>query len=341
VIRAMGYYRAGQTIMVDGEADAIFDAPQVREAQQVLARSHARAQADPAGAFVWTALFQPTKAELRVVREVFDLEWLQVEDAGNSHQRPKWDLEGDRGFLVLKTLTYREESHQVETGQVAVFYGPTYLVTVRHGTTRELRELRDRVARVPLVLDRGPVGLLHAVVDLMVDGYLAVSDRVQEQVERLEVEVFSPSRRDITEAIYLLKRENMEVRRSLSPLVPLATDLAHELRPELPEHMGSAFRDVGEHLLRVVDQTESIDSLLLALVAAANARTQLNQSADQRRMAAWAAIALIPTVVGAIYGMNFRVMPELDWQWGYPVVLGLTGLVMVTVYRRLKSAGWL
>jgi magnesium transporter len=337
----MGYYRAGETVAVDGEADAIFDGPQVREAQQAMARAHARAQTDPTGAFVWMALFQPTKAELRAVREVFDLESLQVEDAGNSHQRPKWDLEGTRGFMVLKTLTYREESHQVETGQVAVFYGPTYLVTVRQGTTRELRELRDRVAQAPLVLDPGPIGLLHAVVDLVVDGYLAVSDRVQEEVERLEEAVFSPSRREISQSIYLLKRQNMEVRRAVGPLVPLASDLAHELRPELPEHMGSAFRDVGEHLLRVVDQTDSIDSLLLALVAAANARTQLSQSDDQRRMAAWAAIALIPTVVGAIYGMNFRVMPELGWRWGYFVVLGLTGVVMALVYRRLKSAGWL
>jgi magnesium transporter len=336
----MGYYRAGDPVVQDA-SDVIFDSPHVGKAQRVLTEELARAVADPAGAFVWVALFQPTKAELVAVREVFGLDWHQVEDAGNSHQRPKADLQGDHGFVVLKTLTYREETRQVETGQVSIFYGPSYVVTVRHGTTRELRELRDRVGSVPTVLGPGPVGLVHAVADAVVDGYLAVSDRVQEEVERLEESVFSPHQPDISAAIYLLKRENLEVRRAVSPLVPVATDLAHEVLTELPASMLAGFRDVGEHVLRVADQSESVDSLLLALMAGANAQAQLTQSADQRRMAAWAALALIPTMVGAVYGMNFAFMPELQWRFGYPALMAVMIVVMVLLYRRLKSAGWL
>jgi magnesium transporter len=337
----MGYYRGGEVVTADGWTDAIFDSPHVREAQASLATAHERARRDHGGAFVWVGLFQPTKAELGVVREVFDLERHQVEDAGNSHQRAKADFEPERGFLVLKTLAYRAETRQVETGQVAVFVGPTYVVTVRHGSPRDLRALRDRVAAEPGALATGPLGVLHAIADLAVDGYLAVADQVQQEVERLEEMVFAPHRQVISESIYLLKRENLEIRRAVTPLLPLATDLAHELLTVLPEGMRDSFRDVGEHLLRVAEQSDSVDTLLLALMAAANAQAQLTQSIDQRKMAAWAALALVPTMVGAIYGMNFRYMPELTWRWGYPLVLLLTVGVMVLLYRRLRSAGWL
>jgi magnesium transporter len=337
----MGYFRGVRAVTDDGWSDAIFDSPQVRDAHAALSAAHQRARHDPVGAFVWVALFQPTKAELSAVREVFDLEWHQVEDAGNSHQRAKADLQPESGFLVLKTLAYRAETRQVETGQVGVFVGPTYVVTVRHGSPRDLRELRDRVAADPGALATGPLGVLHAIADLVVDGYLAVADQVQEEVERLEERVFSPHRRSLSESIYLLKRENLEVRRAVSPLLPLATDLAHELLTVLPPDLRASFRDVGEHLLRVADQSESVDALLLALMAAANAQAQLNQSIDQRKMAAWAALALVPTMVGAIYGMNFSNMPELGWEWGYPAVMIVTITVMVLLYRRFRSAGWL
>jgi magnesium transporter len=337
----MGYYRAGQPIAIEGLSDAIFDSPGVRTATAALVAAHERARDDPAGAFVWVALFQPSKAELAAITEVFTLDPHQVEDAGNSRQRAKADVSRARAFIVLKTLTYRPESRQVETGQVAVFIGPTYVVTVRHGSTRDLRQLRDRISTDPQTVGRGPLGVLHAVVDRIVDGYLAVSDQVQEEVERLEEMVFSPRGSDSTGSIYLLKRENLEIRRAVTPLLTLASDLAHQVREDLPEAMSTHFRDVGEHVLRVADQADSVDALLLALMSAANAQANLKQSADQRRMAAWAAIALVPTVVGSIYGMNFQAMPELGWRWGYPVVVLVTAGFIVALYRRFRSAGWL
>lgn len=337
----MGYFRADGAVTIDGVSDAIFDSPQVRGARESLVAAHERALRDPAGAFVWVALFRPTKAELAAVTQVFDLDAHQVEDAGNTHQRAKADLSKGRTFVVMKTLTYRPETRQVETGQVAIFVGPTFVVTVRQGTTRDLRELRDRIATDPPVLSRGPIGVLHAIADLVVDGYLQVSEQVQEEVERLEEAVFSPRASDLSGSIYSLKRENMEIRRAVSPLLTLASDLAHETLDDLPEQLSGHFRDIGEHLLRVSDQADSVDNLLLALMAAANARVELKQSADQRRMAAWAAIALVPTMIGSIYGMNFVFMPELEWRWGYPLVLLLMVGIITLLYRRFRAAGWL
>jgi magnesium transporter len=337
----MGYFRRGALALDDPWSRATASEPGPVEAAEMLRAAYLRACQDPDGAFVMVGLPEPTPAEFADVQKVLGLERHQVEDAANPHQRAKYDLGTDHGFLVLKTLGYDEDRRQVGTGQVSIFFGPTYLVAVRVGPVGDLDELRQRIGAEPHPDEPGPYGVLHAIADMVVDRYLEVSDRVQQEVERLEEAVFSPNRGDFLAPIYVLKRENLEIRRAVTPLLPLATDLAHELLPQLPAPMRPPFRDVGEHLLRVADQSESVDSLLLALMSAANAQAQLDQSSDQRRMAAWAALALIPTMVGAVYGMNFRYMPELGWRWSYPVLLGLMAVVMVVVYRRLRSAGWL
>lgn len=336
----MGYYRDGEPVAVEGLSDAIFDTPQVRGAQEAVrwAKDHVTEERN---AFVWIALFQPTKAELAAVASIFELDAHQVEDAGNSHQRAKADVAKDETFALAKVLTFHAETHHVDVGQIAIFRGPSYLVTVRHGTTRDLREVRNWINQQPEVLRRGPSAVMHAILDRVVDGYLQVAEQVQNEVERLEEKVFSPRVIDVSGSIYLLKRENLEIRRAVTPLLGVATALAEEGLPGVPDDMLEAYRNLGEQLLRVADQAEQTDSLLLALMAAANAKIDLQQSADQRRMAAWAALALIPTVVGSIYGMNFVFMPELEWRWGYPVVVLVVVVVLVLVYRRLRQAGWL
>lgn len=336
----MGYFRDGRAVPDEGGSDAIFDSPQVRPAREAISRLYARACDDPVGAFVWVGLFSPTKAELAMVAEVFSLPRHQVEDAGNSHQRPKVEIEDDVSFVVLKVLSYTAETRQVETGQVAAFVAPTFVVTVRHGSPHGLRRVRDRLVSGRPLTD-GPVGLLHTIVDDVVDGYLTVAEQVADEVERLEETVFSPRYRDLSESIYLLKRENLEVRRAVMPILTMASDLVHEIVPEVPAAMVASFRDVGEHVLRVADQAESVDALLLALMAASNAKATLQQSDDQRRIAAWAALALVPTVVFSLYGMNFSYMPELGWRWGYPLLLALVAVLMVLLYRRLRRVGWL
>jgi magnesium transporter len=335
----MGVYRDGAEVTIPERSDVILDSPSAGPARDVLA--DVREQATSQDGFVWIGLFQPTKAELATVAEVFDLDKHQVEDAGNSHQRAKVDLVRDAGFVVLKVLTYVVDTHQVEVGQVSVFVGAHHVITVRHGSPRDLRELRDHLADLPNVLEDGPYGLLHAVMDHVVDGYLRVSAQVLDEVEALEERVFSPRRADLSGAIYMLKRENLEIRRAVGPLLGPANAMVAERSGAVPASLRAAFRDIGEHVHRVADQTESTDSLLLALMSAATAKVDLQQSADQRRMAAWAALALVPTVIGSLYGMNFVFMPELEWRWGYPVVLVLTATILVLLYRNLRRAGWL
>ncbi len=336
----MGYYRGGEPVVVEGLSDVIFDTPQVGAVTRALQSARDTAEAD-ADAFVWVGVFQPTKAELATVGAIFGLDPHQLEDAGNSHQRAKVDLDRDEAFVVLKVLTFVAETQQVEVGQVAVFLGPSYLVTVRHGTTRDLREIRDRLLRRPAMLAHGPIGVLHGIVDYVVDGYLVVGEQVQDEVEALEERVFAPRGVDLSAPIYMLKRENLEVRRAVGPLVGVAASLAHETQPDMPEHLGAAFRDIGEHLLRVWEQAEATDTLLLALMSAANSKIELAQSSDQRRIAAWAALALVPTVIASLYGMNFVFMPELEWRWGYPAVLLLMAGTVTALYRMLRRAGWL
>lgn len=335
----MAYYREGEEVPIPGLSDAVFDAPSVTPAREAMRDLHSRSVDE--GGFAWVGLFQPTKAELATTAAVFGLDAHQAEDAGNSHQRAKVDLDGTTAFVVLKVLSYLPDTRQVDVGQVAVFIGPHYVVTVRHGSTRDMRLLRDRVASQPRLLTHGPIGILHAVVDEVVDGYLMVGEQIQTSVDQLEETVFSPRRLDLSGSIYLLKRENSEVRRAVGPLLPIAATMAQERLEGVPDALTAGFRDVGEHVLRVSDQAESVDSLLLALMAAANAKVDLQQSADQRRMAAWAALALVPTVVASLYGMNFVFMPELQWRWGYPVVLLLLATVLVTLYRRFRRDGWL
>lgn len=341
MIRVMGYYRSGDPVVIEGLTDAIFDTPHVREAHAALQTAHDQARAEAVPSFLWVGLFQPTKAELSMAASVFALDRHNVDDAGNSHQRPKADIRGDSAFLLMKVLSYVPTTRQVETGQLAVFIGATFVVTVRYGSTRDLRQVRDRVSARADILRTGPIGVLHAVVDQVVDGYVSVEEQVQGEVERLEEAVFSPRSIDLSESIYLLKRENLEVRRAVSPLLALADDVVRLQLDGVPRPMEAAFRDVGEHVLRVAEQAEAVDALLLALMAATNAKSALQQNADQRRIAAWAALALIPTVVGSIYGMNFELMPELEWPWGYPAVVLVTATLMVLVYRRLRRAGWL
>jgi magnesium transporter len=335
----MGYFREGHEEVLPGLSDVIFDLPTVTPAKRAMVEMHARAVAE--GGFTWMALFQPTKAELAAAAEVFSLDAHQVEDAGNGHQRAKVDLSDECAFVVLKVLSYVSDTRQVDVGQVAVFVGPHYVVTVRHGSPRDLRALRDRVAEHPRTLAHGPVGVLHALVDQVVDGYLSVGEQVQDAVDELEERVFSPRRMDLSSPIYMLKRENSEIRRAVSPLLATASAMAHETIDAVPRPLLAGFRDIGEHLLRVADQAEATDSLLLALMAAANTKVDLQQSADQRRMAAWAALALVPTVVASLYGMNFVFMPELEWRWGYPLVLLVIVTVLVTLYRRFRRDGWL
>jgi magnesium transporter len=278
-----------------------------------------------------------------MVADVFHLDPLQIEDAANPHQRAKFDANEDgRTFALVKVLDYDESTSGVATGQLSVFTGANYAVTVRQGAHGDLSGVRERLDASETLRSHGSVSVLYAVLDVVVDGYLAVMDEVVNDVDEVETQVFSSQPvSELTRRIYELKRENMEARRAVSPLVPAAHRFATESAPEVPRDLRPFFRDIGEHILRVAESVETVDNLLLTMLMASTALQDLQQNRDMRKISAYAAMGVVPTVIAGIYGMNFSHMPELDWEYGYPLALGLMGLVVLLLYRAFKRSGWL
>lgn len=295
------------------------------------------------GAFVWLGLFEPTRAELDMVADVFGLSTLLVEDAANIAQRPKFELNDQgHGLALLKTLDYVDATSDVTTGQLAVFIGAWFAITVRYGQIGDLRGIRQRLETSAELRSYGPVSVLYAVLDLAVDGYLAVSDEVGTDVVNLEAQVFAIDRVSATtNGIYRLKRENVEIRRAVAPLVTWAHEAVAGRHAWVPPGLAPYIRDIGDHILRAGDAVEATDNLLMTMLMASTSLQDLQQNRDMRKISAWVAIAAVPTAIAAIYGMNFDVMPELDQPWGYPAVLGVMAVVCVLLYRGFKRSGWL
>jgi magnesium transporter len=299
------------------------------------------------GGFVWLGLFAPTEQELTTIAEQYHLHPLAVEDAVYAHQRPKLERYDDALFMVLKTATYVEHeqltatSEVVDTGEVMVFLGPHYVITVRHGEHSGLSELRHRLEEQRDLLCLGPAAVLYAVADLVVDTFVDVAAAVENDVDELEASVFSPTRTDDIPRLYQLKRELLSLRRAVSPLeTPLLT-LADRQVDVVPESMRSYFGDVLDHAIRVRDQVNALDELLTSILQASLARTSLADNEDMRKISAYAGIIAVPTAIAGIYGMNFEYMPELHSRWGYPVVLLVIVAVCTALYRGFKRNGWL
>ena len=301
------------------------------------------------GGFVWLGLYEPSEGELGSIAENYGLHPLAVEDAVYAHQRPKLEHYDDALFMVLKTARYVEHerltatSDVVDTGEVMVFVGDAYVITVRHGEHGGLAELRSRLEEQPDLLCLGPSAVLYAVADLVVDNFVEVASAVAEDVEELESSVFSPQpqRTDDIGRLYQLKRELMSLRRAVAPLELPLLKLTERQVDVVPDEMRSYFRDVLDHTLRVRDQVGTLDELLSSILQSSLARTSLADNEDTRKISAWAAMIAVPTLITGLYGMNFRYMPELNWRWGYPAVLLVIVGVCVLLYRGFKRNGWL
>ncbi|MBA2561107.1 MAG: magnesium/cobalt transporter CorA [Propionibacteriales bacterium] len=294
------------------------------------------------GGFVWIGLHEPTEPEMAEVARTFDLHPLAVEDALSAHQRPKLErYPGDHVFMVLKTLWYVDERDAVETGEIAVFVGNNYVVTVRHGAGADLRLTRRDLEQHAEVLGHGPFAVLYSVCDNVVDAYEKVAASLEDDVDEIELSVFSESRRNDSKRIYILKREMTEFRRAVVPLREPLTRLAQRQVAGMPNEAAPFFRDVSDHCIRVQEQVEALDSLLSSAHEAQMARVSVQQNDDMRKISAWVAIAAVPTAVAGIYGMNFEHMPELSWRFGYPLVLICMAVVCVTLFRFFKKSGWL
>jgi magnesium transporter len=292
-------------------------------------------------AFVWVGLHNPTAAELNRVAQVFDLHPLAVEDALLAHQRPKLERYDRSLFLVLKTLWYVDEDDAVETGEINVFMGRDFVITVRHGAGAELHTARLTLESKADVLNHGPSAVVYAVCDRVVDDYVRVAAELEIDVDEIETSVFSPDRTDDSARIYVLKREIAEVRRAVMPLrEPMrqaATGLVQGMDPEAAPF----FRDVSDHLSKVSDTIDNLDTLLSTAFEAHLARISIQQNEDMRKISAGAALVLVPTLIAGVYGMNFDHMPELHWLFGYPFALVLMATVSGYLYRRFKASGWL
>jgi magnesium transporter len=333
--------RAGQDVVVDCAVyvDGRRQAP--------IAPEEALRAAVTSGGFVWLGLYEPTEDELTAISERYGLHPLAVEDAVYAHQRPKLEHYDDALFMVLKTARYVEHeqltatSDVVDTGEVMVFLGANYVITVRHGEHSGLAELRARLEEQRDLLCLGPAAVLYAVADLVVDTFVEVATGVTEDVDELEASVFSPERTDDIGRLYQLKRELMALRKAVSPLEVPLQKLAERQIDVVPEAMRSYFRDVQDHAIRVREQVGGLDELLSSILQASLARTTLADNEDMRKISAWAGIIAVPTAIAGIYGMNFEFMPELRWRYGYPVVLLLIVLACVFLYRGFKRNGWL
>ncbi|HET8719189.1 MAG TPA: magnesium/cobalt transporter CorA [Nocardioidaceae bacterium] len=300
-----------------------------------------RAAADADQDFVWVGMHEPTADELDEVAGQFGLHPLAVEDALHAHQRPKLERYDDGIFLVLKTLWYVDELDAVETGEIAIFVGPGYVISVRHGEGTELHSARLGLEQKAQVLGHGPSAVVYAVCDRVVDSYEEVAASLEVDVDEVEASVFSPGRTDDSPRIYILKRELAEMRRAVNPLRQPMNAFASGSVPGVAAEAAPFFRDVADHLIRVAEQIDGLDALLSTAFDAALARISVQQNEDMRKLSAWVAIAAVGTLVAGIYGMNFSYMPELGWHYGYFGALAAMVLLSLLLYRLFKKSGWL
>jgi magnesium transporter len=293
------------------------------------------------GAFTWIGLYEPTEDEFDSIRREFGLHELAVEDAIHAHQRPKLEVYDDMVFIVLKTARYIDPEEVVRLGEILIFLGHDYIITVRHGEASELGDVRQGLEEDPEQLAHGPGAVLHAIVDKVVDDYSPALIGLGEDIDEIENQVFSGERANPAERVYKLKREVLEFSHAVGPLVDPVDRLSKGRYEVIHPEVRTYFRDVNDHLLRAHEQLEGFRDLLTSVLSANLAQVTVRQNEDVRRISAIVAIIAVPTMIAGIYGMNFEHMPELEWTFGYPLVVAVMAAICLTLYRYFKRIGWL
>ena len=303
----------------------------------------------------WIGLYRPDDEEIASVATEFGLHELAVEDAVHAHQRPKLEHYGDTLFVVLRPARYVDPEEVVEIGELHVFVGKDFVVTVRHANKPDLALVRKRLEADPELLEHGPEAVLYAILDRVVDDYIPVVAGLQTDIDEIETQVFGGDR-DVSRRIYQLSREVIEFQRACEPLLAVLDSLADGLDEyRVDVELQRRLRDVRDHATQVVERVDAFRQLLSNILTVNAAlvgqrqneettrltETSLAQGEDVKRISSWAAILFAPTLVGGIYGMNFAAMPELQWRYGYPFALLLMVLVAVTLYTLFKRRGWL
>ncbi|HYJ38213.1 MAG TPA: magnesium/cobalt transporter CorA [Chitinophagaceae bacterium] len=292
--------------------------------------------------FVWIGLHEPEEELLAQVQEEFGLHDLAIEDAHRAHQRPKLENYGDSLFIALRTAQISLKEKRVDFGETHFFLGENFIVTVRHGSSIAYTDVRNRCEKAPDLLQKGPGFALYAVMDSIVDQYFPVIEAMEAELAIVEDKIFGekPSR-STTEHIYQLKRELLEIKRAVSPLIDICNKLMRFDLALIPEDTRPYFRDVYDHALRINEMVDNARELLGGALEANFSMISISQSDVAKKFAGWAAIIAVPTMIAGIYGMNFASMPELHWTWGYPFALGLIITACLLLFYFFKRSGWL
>ena len=296
---------------------------------------------DRPDAMAWIGLFRPPATELTSIAEIFGLHELALEDAIVAHQRPKLERYGDTLFLVLRAARYLDDVEEVEFGEIHVFVGANFVITVRHSLAPDLAGVRRLMEADPEFLSRGPEAVLYAILDRVVDGYAPVVAGLQKDIDEIEVEVYRNDPK-VSRRIYELSREVVDFQRSTRPLLAVLAGLeAGFEKYHTDEELQRYLRDVTDHATTVVERVDAFRQILSDILTLNATLVNQAQNEEVKRISAWAAILFAPTLIGTVYGMNFQGMPELSWAFGYPFALVLMAVVSVTLYLVFRARGWL
>jgi magnesium transporter len=293
------------------------------------------------GCFVWVALRDATEAELEEMQEEFGLHELAVEDARHGHQRPKIEEYGDSLFVVIHTIEVAGD--ELKAGEIHVFAGPNYVLSVRHRTERGFVDVRARAEREPELLRNGSGYVLYALMDAIVDRYFPVLDAVEMELEQVEERLFMPgaSPRHNIEALYYVKQKLTTMRHATVPLQENAGKLFGGRVPGVCTGLAEYFRDVYDHLVRINQSIEAARETVNTAIQVALAMVNMGHGEVTKRLAAYAALVAVPTMIAGVYGMNFEHMPELRWHIGYPISVAMMVLIDVFLFFRFRKAGWI
>ena len=318
---------------------ALYEQGRRVEAGQDISDLVARARTN--NGFVWIGLAEPDQAEFDLVVGELNFHTLAVEDAINANQRPKIEDYEGLTLFVLKTVFFDQSQKEITTGELMCFIDRNFIVIVRHGAGHPLATVRHDLEAKPELMQLGPFAVLHAVADRVIDGYLAIAQSLEQEVASVENKVFNGKRQTFSQEIYFLKREIIEFKHAIEPLILPINRLVSGISAEVPEEIKPFFRDTSDHLLQACEQATGLDSLITSVLQADLAHIQVQQNIDVRRISAWVALASGPTMLAGIYGMNFHHMPELSTRYGYYVVLGVMLGLTGFLYRQFKKADWL
>ncbi len=291
--------------------------------------------------FVWIGLYEPSEQILSKVQDEFDLHDLAIEDAHRAHQRPKIELYGDSIFVVLRTAQMNT-GRRIEFGETHFFVGTNFIVSIRHGSSIPYTEVRSRCEKMPELLGKGQGFVLYAIMDFIVDRYFPVVDELEQELDAIEDKIFKgkPSR-ETTEQIYELKRELLEVKRAVSPLIDICNRLMRFDIKSISNETQPYFRDIYDHAVRINEMIDNTRELLNTALEANFSLISISQNDTSKKFAGWAAIIAMPTMIAGFYGMNFKFMPELDWHYGYYAVIIITIAICSLLYYFFRRSGWL